>query len=466
MQKYFYVETDKPALSYKCGEQVTFKVFARNNIDPYACPYVEWKILGDDGKRASGLGEIRKDRPLVLTTTCERAGFVRLMCIAKCADGSVNPEWDAFDGGIGVEPEQIKYCDNIPEDFDKYWGEIEQMIADFTPELSICTQVTDDVPNDFECYDVRITTPLDGMFASGYLTLPKTEDRLKLKIQFMGYSIVGANKICEDGYINLCINAHGIENDLPKIVLEHKYKNLNGYGFNESENQSPYTTYWRNMMIRDLVAAKWLATHERWNGNVYVSMGGSQGALQATTVAAHCDRITFLDIHIPWFCNLSGENNGYMAGWRPKFAEGLRYFDTAAQATRVKCPTKISAYLGDYVCPPSSIMTLYNNLNVNKSLDFIQNGTHGYRPPQRDAFNLRYDPEIPSGEIKVGRYRHFKGKDYEVLGTAFNSENLETMVVYKALYGEGNMWVRPASMWNELLEHNGKLVRRFEYIGE
>ena len=69
-------------------------------------------------------------------------------------------------------------------------------------------------------------------------------------------------------------------------------------------------------------------------------------------------------------------------------------------------------------------------------------------------------------EIKSGRYRHFKGNEYEVLYVARHSETLEPLVVYRALYGEGGVWVRPAAMWNETVEHGGKTVRRFEYIGE
>lgn len=68
-------------------------------------------------------------------------------------------------------------------------------------------------------------------------------------------------------------------------------------------------------------------------------------------------------------------------------------------------------------------------------------------------------------EIKKGRYRHFKGNEYEVIGTAKHSETLEEYVVYKALYGEGGLWVRPASMWNETVERDGKTFKRFEFIG-
>ena len=69
-------------------------------------------------------------------------------------------------------------------------------------------------------------------------------------------------------------------------------------------------------------------------------------------------------------------------------------------------------------------------------------------------------------ELKPGKYRHFKGNEYELLFTACHSETLEEMVVYRALYGERGLWVRPASMWNELVERDGQTFRRFTYLGE
>lgn len=69
-------------------------------------------------------------------------------------------------------------------------------------------------------------------------------------------------------------------------------------------------------------------------------------------------------------------------------------------------------------------------------------------------------------EIKKGRYRHFKGGEYEVLFVATHSETLEEYVVYRALYGEKGVWVRPAKMWNETVERDGKIFKRFEYIGD
>ena len=68
--------------------------------------------------------------------------------------------------------------------------------------------------------------------------------------------------------------------------------------------------------------------------------------------------------------------------------------------------------------------------------------------------------------IKPGKYRHFKGNEYEVIGVGKHSETLEEYVLYRALYGEGGLWIRPASMWNETVERDGKIYKRFEYIGE
>ena len=65
-----------------------------------------------------------------------------------------------------------------------------------------------------------------------------------------------------------------------------------------------------------------------------------------------------------------------------------------------------------------------------------------------------------------GRYRHFKGKEYRLIGTARHSETLEELVVYRALYGEEGLWVRPAAMWSETVDRDGYHGPRFVYVGE
>ena len=70
------------------------------------------------------------------------------------------------------------------------------------------------------------------------------------------------------------------------------------------------------------------------------------------------------------------------------------------------------------------------------------------------------------GEIRLGKYRHFKGNEYEVVAVGKHSETLEDYVIYRALYGEGGYWVRPLSMFFENVEREGKTIPRFEYVGE
>ena len=72
---------------------------------------------------------------------------------------------------------------------------------------------------------------------------------------------------------------------------------------------------------------------------------------------------------------------------------------------------------------------------------------------------MTYEEAVQS--IPCGRYRHFKGNEYEVIGIARHSETEEPMVVYRALYGEGGLWCRPASMWNETVTRDGVEYRRF-----
>ena len=69
-------------------------------------------------------------------------------------------------------------------------------------------------------------------------------------------------------------------------------------------------------------------------------------------------------------------------------------------------------------------------------------------------------------DIAPGRYRHFKGGEYQVLFTARHSETGEEMVVYRALYGEGGLWVRPAAMWSEEIAREGYQGPRFALVEE
>ena len=69
-------------------------------------------------------------------------------------------------------------------------------------------------------------------------------------------------------------------------------------------------------------------------------------------------------------------------------------------------------------------------------------------------------------ELKLGKYRHYKGGEYTVIGIGRHSETLEDMVIYRAEYGDGDIWVRPLDMWFDTVIKDGEKMQRFTFIGE
>lgn len=470
MTKWFKVELDKPALSYKVGEPIKFKVYAMQDLGKISLSCLKWQLTTDDGQNEWGYSSTSPSKPFEVETTLSRPGFARLHVDAMTDDVALIPDFTALDASAGAEVEKIPYADEIPEDFDEYWAKIEKDIADHEVEFLRKTPYGKPVPEGYDCYNVRISTPYDTV-ASGCISIPKdaAEKSCSIRMAFMGYGVAGAAPSFAPNTIYVVMNAHGIDNqdEITRAETWNKNKHLLNYGFNEKDNENPDTCYWKNMAVRNLCALKMAKTLPQWDGEHIIAAGGSQGALQATTVAAHSEGVTLLDLSVPWFCNIAAESKGYLQGWRPKFKEGLRYFDTVAQGTRVKCPVKIFAGLGDYCCPPHSTMALYNNIKTQKSIRYLQQRTHGVNPPfLPEEFELRSGFSEDGNEIKPGKYRHYKGGEYEVIGLARNSETEEQMVVYRALYGDGETWTRPASMWFDVVIHDYKLVTRFTYIGE
>lgn len=463
MASYFKCRLNKSALSYKCGETIRFEVLAYEKCRNIDCQYIRWELKTDDGKTIKGLGNCTTNEPLVIETTLEKPGFAYLICTAYNSGNTAISGFDKLEAGAGVDVDKIKYHDTLPDDFYDYWSALEKLVADNPVEVLLFEEL-ENAKNGFKAYDVRIKTP-EGRPSAFILTMPEKDGKYPLRLSFMGYGVNTTAISYNDNTISACFNAHGIETRLSAIELIQKYPELSPYGFSGEENSSNMTTYFRGMAIRNLTGLKYLKTLDNWDGENIVSMGGSQGALQATTVAAHDSDINFLDISVPWFCDLGAVREGFMTGWRPGFAEGLRYFDTVTQAMLVKCPVKVFAGLGDYVCPPSSIMALYNEINTLKTITFRQAKTHGYNPNEVEEFTLNHNPENIPVEFKIGKYRHFKGNEYQVLDVAYDCETEEKVVVYKALYGDKRVWVRPLSEFCDFVYRDNKIMKRFEFIG-
>ena len=202
-------------------------------------------------------------------------------------------------------------------------------------------------------------------------------EKFPVRLRFDGYSVQSAPLYRDGDVITFSINPHGIENGRESAYYRELQSSiLAGYGFRNEENQSPLTTYFHDMILRGVRAAEFVKTLPEWDGKHFEITGGSQGAFQSAAVAALTKGVTKCFLQIPWFCDLWGVEVGRVRGWRPDPAPGLLYYDTVNFARRIHCPVKIDAGLSDWVCPPSGVRILYNNLPGPKELVFLQGLDH------------------------------------------------------------------------------------------
>ncbi|MBE6613307.1 MAG: acetylxylan esterase [Ruminococcaceae bacterium] len=394
MSTYFKGTTTKNPVEYRCGEMIEFDLQLMMDEIKIGCPMIKWETWGDDGRSASGFTPGESGH-IKVYGTLEKPGFLRVIVRACSINGAPLMGFDTYEGGAGAEIDKIRQGVDDPEDFDEFWaGEIET-VKYFTPEIIEKVQVESANP-DFDLYDVKISAPTKRP-VSGYLSVPKNKpiSECGAFLGFMGYGVASAPATYRAGEISLHINSHGIENGKDAAFYEELRKGeLAAFGFKDDENASPETCYFRDMIRRGMIALKWLAESSGYSGEPIQLTGGSMGAMQATNIAARAEalgiKIRQLWIGVPWLCDLGGITIGRQRGWRPNFTKGIRYFDTAAAAARVSAdtPVVIECGLGDYVCPPSGEVVLWHNFRGQKSITFLQNKTHGYNPPERDATTI------------------------------------------------------------------------------
>ena len=379
---YFVGTTLKSPVSYRCGEKITFKIRLEYDGKPVNIPYVHYFAEGDDGSRNEGYVSAFDDGWFYIDTTLNRDGFVHVIAEACDENKCIIEDADRFEGGAGADVDKIKCETDIPEDYLEFWDKLKQE-AFAIPKEIIFEEQFETEPG-FVAYDMRYKTTA-GDFLSLTYTYPDNAQpgTLKLLSIYMGYGIADATPVCRDGYLVIRINTHDIYNRQPQQYYDEIGKGkFFRYGLNREENKLPETTYWKKMFIRDMQAFNYFKNHPLVNGTDYEFEGGSQAAFRACNMAAHTKAATMVGLNVPWFCDIFAiqKQKRINIAWRPMEDNGLRYFDTAVAAKYLECPVYIEAGLGDYICPPSGQMAMYNGIKAPKKMVFIQNRTHSYTP--------------------------------------------------------------------------------------
>ncbi len=404
--------TDKEnPVGYAVGEPIVFTLTASDVSADLATDGAElrWTRTGDDGKVARGTSPFRAGETCVVTTSLDRAGFVRLE--AKVHDAKtgrpilrdkkspgaqhwVNTKEVFFDGGAGVAVESIRQAKPEPADFDAFWASQKELLAavPVTADLKPYKTIVG-------CKVYAVTIACAGPRpVTGFLFVPEdaAPKSCRARVAFQGYGFriqkcpewAAANCIAQKE-IFLEINAHGYElgrdaayyTEFGKGIRTPKYS----YGFSPEENARPETAYFRGMALRVMRALQYMKTRPEWNGTDLIAEGGSQGGLQTSWAAGLDPDVTLARPSITWGCDYGAtEPGGRLHGnWFIKYVPGLDYYDAINHIKRAKGKVEVTrAGLGDYTCPPSGLAAYYNAIPTPKSILWVQGSQHGVIPLQ------------------------------------------------------------------------------------
>ncbi len=312
-------------------------------------------------------------------------------------------------------------------------------------------------------------------YVSAFLTIPQGQTNLGLSLNYKGYdwisasgshtSIAPQDSICTSGKITLSVSPHSVpaphnvaeadKADTTYVTngayngdyyksggyLSKTYGYMSTHGKNLTDNADPNTTYFKYMIMRDVQAARFLMKYfaagapiasndqsvdtsawaGKWNGTDVKTSGSSQGGYQAIAVAGLVPQVNEVSAGVPWFGDQGVESKD-STRYKPTaprgfgYCEGLRYVDTANFAANVSsdCNMTITAGLIDTLVPPSTIMSIYDNLKCDVTLNFCQNQGHG-----PNITNAIYYQQISKAALSSDseRYINFVGAD-----SSFTSE--------------------------------------------
>ncbi len=412
--------TDKDKPFYAPGEQITFTMRLEGiKAFPPGEWFIKWDRTGDDGKKESGKVPASLTEPLVVKTSLDQPGFVRVLAMLVDGNGNVyrknipanaltpdgtRPMNSAekhdkrifFDGSAGVQPEKLQ-GDPEPKDFDAFWARQRERLAK-VPMRVDRKELTNSAQG--HVYAVRIDCA-GPRPVTGYLTMPKGVDEGKkypCRLVTHGYSYRPPYNPpgISSGEIVLNMNAHGV--NLPAFGADEPYykefgeqikSNGRAYAFDPVQNSDPEAAYFNGMVLRVMRGLQYLKTLPQWNGKDLYASGGSQGGLQTIWAAGCGEGVTRAESGITWCCdmarnNLRLERKIASDGWYIPWVPALGYYDPIYFAKRIPktCLTIITrAGLGDYCCPPRGLAILYNNIPGPKKIWWVQGSTHGYVPP-------------------------------------------------------------------------------------
>jgi beta-galactosidase len=409
----FLGSTDANPLLYACGEEMVFTIrLVDTDADNAPVPgrRLQWMRRGDDGKTERG--EATSDEPLIVKTRIDKPGFVRLTVNVLDSDGRKVRDAKAnrdvcWDGGAGADVNRIPRW-TVPADLDAFWDARISELNETSAEAALNELPSRSDKVFFAAF--KVPMPGDEWPAQGLVAWPKEADAasLPLEVEVTGYGFhttaMNERRAAEDGgRILLSITRQGEHPRQDAAYYENIRTNLcKNFCFRNNGGRVEETDF-AKMLLRNVQALRWAKTLPAWNGKDICVRGGSMGGYQAIGLAALDPSVTAVRAASPWCADLAGYAKfGRMGGWCPGWTSALDYVSLSHLAPRVRCPVEMDIGLGDYVCPPSGQMLLFNALGGPKTLKAVQNRGHGscYGPtPPEYLFREAVTRECQAGTV-------------------------------------------------------------------
>lgn len=392
-----HVRPDRPDWTYRIGEKVTFTVEVRWDEQPLEGVTVRYTVGPDMLPGESRTAVVPRDGLRIDGGTMQQPGFLR--CVVNAEVGGKNYRALAT---AGFAPEEIKPTQVQPEDFDAFWKQGLEELAEvpLEPRLELIPEASRGSINVYHV-SFRNWSVTRGSYQGrlyGILCEPKAPGKYPAILSVPGAGVrayAGDRAMAEQGAITLQIGIHGIPVTHPSELYDQMRTGaLDGYWAYNLENRDRY--YYRRVYLGCVRANDFLTSRENWDGKNLLVMGGSQGGQLTIVTAALDPRVTGAAALYPAYSDVTGYLHGRAGGWPHMFRreeDGHRtqdkiattgYYDTVNFARRLRVPIYVAFGYNDETCPPTSLYAAYNVIPSRKELLLALEMTHASIPEVSD----------------------------------------------------------------------------------
>lgn len=385
--------------SYAPGEPVTFTIRVLSDGHPVPGAKIKYRVGPEKFEQAHELVEVPANGLRIEGGTMNQPGFLR--CAAEFE--YAGQKYRAL-ATAGFAPEQIQPTQTEPPDFDAFWAKYRAELSAI-PIRAVKTRVPEACSAEVDVFNVSYQTwgqngAIDRFY--GVLAEPTKPGRYPVVLKVPGAGVRsyhGDVDLAAAGLIVLEIGIHGIPINLPDIL----YDNLRAGALRDYPSYNlddPLQYYYLRVYLACVRANDYLTTHERWDGQNLLVIGGSQGGQLTIVTSALDPRVTGSVANYPAYCDVTGYLHGRAGGWPHLLAKPVHqtkskirttgYYDTVNFARRLRAPGSFAWGYNDETCPVTSMFAAYNVIKAPKELWLQLNMGH----PSIPEFNARYRERI------------------------------------------------------------------------